>query len=266
MGAFLKKKKFLILNMVSILVFLGIWQLYAQINKTEQYINPKFMPAPTDIMVTFKEYIEAGTLFEHIYISVLRIAEGFGLGTIIAVALGYVMSKHPVFENIVNPIINIFGAIPPYAFMPLFIIWFGVGEKSKIILITFATFLPLLSYTIQGIKSIDPLHLRSARSLGANSWQVFRHVVLKTALPFIIAGMKVSVSLTFSALIVAEMIGADKGLGYIIVDARNWFKVADMFMAMVVIAILSIIVQGLLTLVEKKLFKWKREGINSAIE
>ncbi|MCR4961483.1 MAG: ABC transporter permease [Lachnospiraceae bacterium] len=266
MKKFLKKNTYVLINIVSVIAFFIIWQIYAQANKEHSYINPKFMPAPTDILTTFKKYLDAGTLFENIYVSVLRIAEGFALGTVIAVLLGYLMSKHPVFENIVNPLISFFGAIPPYAFMPLFIIWFGIGEDSKVILITFSAFLPMLSYTIQGIKSIDPLLIRSAKSLGANNLQVFRYVVLKSALPSIIAGMKVSVSLSFSALIVAEMIGADKGLGYIIVDARNYFKVADMFMAMVIIAVLSILIQTGFNFIEKKLFKWKKDGMSSAVE
>lgn len=266
MHAAWKKYRYSMVSVLSVALFIVIWQIYASANMEHGWINPKFIPRPTDILETFQTYIADGSLFRHIGVSLMRIGEGFAIGTLLAVALGYIIAKNRLVESIFTPIINIIGAIPPYAFMPLFIIWFGVGEQSKIILIVVSTFLPLLSYTVQGIKSIDPIHVRSAMSLGAGGWQVFRCVVFKSALPSIIAGMKVSVSLSFSALIVAEMIGADSGLGYIIVDARNWFKVSDMFMSMVVIAILSLIIQAILNQLEKRLFKWKNDGLSAALD
>jgi sulfonate transport system permease protein len=164
------------------------------------------------------------------------------------------------------PIINMIGAIPPYAFMPLFVIWFGVGEKPKLMLITLTTALPIMAAAVQGIRSVNRLHIRSLMTLGANGWQMFRHIIWKTALPYIFSGMKISAQLSFAALVVAEMIGSDVGLGFLIADGRNWFRVPQMFMAMVIIAVLSLVFQGILSFAEKKLFQWKEDGTATAVE
>ncbi|MCR4600485.1 MAG: ABC transporter permease [Clostridia bacterium] len=261
-----KRKRYKVISVVSLIMFFVIWQIYAVLNAKMGWINEAFLPAPTEVLVTFQKFFEEGTLFDHIGISMIRILKGFFVGSIVGVVVGYIMAKLPVFESILQPVINILGAIPPYAFMPLLIIWFGVGEFAKIVMIVLATFIPVLASTIQGVKSIDPLHIRSARTLGCNELQLFHHVIVKTSLPYIMAGMKTSISLCFSALVVAEMIGSDTGLGFIIVDGRNWFKVANMFMAMTSIAILQTVFQTILTMIERKLFKWKKEGLSSAIE
>ena len=261
-----RKRKYTIISVSSLIMFFIIWQAYAMLNEKMGWMNAAFFPAPTDVINTFADFYKEGTLFNNIGVSVYRIIKGFVVGSILGVLLGWIMAKFPVVESILQPIINILGAIPPYAFMPLLTIWFGVGEFAKLVMIVLATFIPILSSTSQGVKSINVLHIRSAKSLGCNEFQLFYHVVVKTALPFIIAGMKTSIGLCFAALVVAEMIGADAGLGFIIVDGRNWFKVGNMFMAMTSIAILQTIFQALLTLIERKLFKWKKDGISQAIE
>lgn len=261
-----KKKNYKIISVLSLIMFFVIWQIYAVLNAKMGWMNKAFLPAPTEVLVTFIKFFKEGTLFVHIGVSLIRIFKGFFIGSVIGVIAGYIMAKITVVESILQPIINILGAIPPYAFMPLLIIWFGVGEFAKIVMIVLATFIPVLASTIQGVKNINPLHIRSAKTLGCNELQLFHHVIVKTALPYIIAGMKTSISLCFSALVVAEMIGSDTGLGFIIVDGRNWFKVANMFMAMTSIAILQTVFQAVLTMLERNLFKWKKEGLSSAIE
>lgn len=260
------KKNYSFVRVISIIVFLVIWELGSVYVKRTQVINPNFLPGPTDVLATGIEYAKDGTLLVNLEASFVRVLKGFGIGSFIAILVGYFMAKYPLVENIIDPIFSMLGSIPAYAFMPLFIIWFGVGEGSKLTLIAFSTCLPVLSYTIQGVKSVDPLLIRSAKSLGANELQVFSRVIFKTELPFVLEGMKISLALSFSALIVAEMMGADKGLGYVIVNARNWFKVSDMFLAMVLIGAMYIVMQSILTFLENWLCKWKKTGVSAAIE
>ena len=260
------KKNYSVLRAASVVGFLIIWQIFAMINKNAEYVNPTYLPSPYEVVLTAIDYIKTGEFFPSVINSLVRVLKGFSIGCLIAIVLGYIMAKHPVIENMIDPIFSVIGSIPAYAFMPLFIIWFGIGEKAKIILIVYSTALPLLSYVIQGIKSVDPILLRSVMSLGANEWQVFWFVVVKSAMPHILTGMEVTLGLTFSALIVAEMMGADSGLGYIIVFSRNWFKVADMFMAMAVIGILYISMKSILRLIEKRVLKWQDTGFERAVE
>lgn len=258
-----KINKSVVVRLLSILSFLLIWQLFCMYNKTAQIMNPVFLPSPTEIFSTIVKYYNDGILFEHVGASLVRIAKGYILGISIAVVLGYIMAKSKIINDILDPLFGIVSSIPPYAFCPLFIIWFGIGETSKTILITYTTLLPMIGYVVQGVKSVDPLLVRSAKSLGANELQVFSKVIVRSALPYILNGMKVCLGLTFAALIVAEMMGASSGLGYIIVNARNWFLVSDMFLSLVLIAIIYTIIKQFLCFIESRLLKWKKSGMDA---
>lgn len=262
----LKVSKYKIIRGCSLLGFFAIWQIFGMLNKEFRFFNPAFLPSPSDVLNVGYSMALDGRLAAHILSSLIRIFVGFATGTAVAVLLGIIITRSSLFESILEPILSMIGPVPAFAFLPLFIIWFGVGEFPKIVLIAFATFLPILTYTVDGIKSVNPVLIRSAYSLGASEFKVFSKVILKSALPNIFVGMRVSLGLTFSALVVAEMMGADKGLGFIISDARNWFKTADMFLAIALIGILNSILDFGLRLISKLLFKWKRGGIKDAVE
>lgn len=259
-------KRYKILNVVSILMFLIIWQIFSTMNETAQWMNPKFLPGPIRIIQTAGEYFQKGTLFTHILASLRRVMIGFLGGTLLAVVVGYICCSNKVISNIVDPVFNFIGPIPAYAFMPLFVIWFGIGELPKYIMIGYVTFFPMLSYTREGINNIDPALIRMAMSLGASSWQIFHKITIKAALPTVIAGMKTSLALIFSGLVVAEMMGSATGLGYIIVDSKNYFRVSDMFMSMFLIAALYLLIYFFINFIESRLFKWKKTGIGAAVD
>lgn len=261
-----KSKKSTIIKVCSLLGFFILWQGICMINTSAQFFNPKFLPSPVDILQTGYEFLMDGTLWLHITSSLYRTICGFALGVIVALVLGILTTSIPLLDNIISPILNMIGPIPVFAFLPMFIIWFGIGEESKIVLIAYATFMPLLTYTVDGIKNTNPVLIRSAKSLGANQFQIFTKVIMKSALPNVFVGMKVSLALTFSALVVAEMMGASKGLGFMINDARNWFKLDQMFLAAALIGVEYTIFYGILSILEKVLFKWKRSGLSSAVE
>lgn len=250
----------------SLLFFFGLWQLISYLNSLNEWFNPVFLPSPAMVIETAYDYIIDGTLIGHIGMSFYRMIVGFVIGVVIAVALGILIATKRDFDNIFSPILNLVGPIPVFAFLPMFLIWFGIGESSKIALIAYATFVPLITYVIDGIKNTDPVLIRSARSLGATPFQVFTKVIFKSAMPHIFAGMKISLALTFSALVVAEMMGASEGLVYIIVNAKNWFKMADMFLAATLIGLEYTFFYGILTLIEKRLFRWKKVGMSKAVE
>lgn len=248
---------------LSIVAFLMIWQSFCMYNETAEMINPVFLPSPLQVFQTMLQYLKDGSLFEHVSASMIRIFEGYFLGIGIAIVLGYFMARLRIMNDILDPLLGIFGSIPPYAFCPLFIIWFGIGETSKIFLITYTTLLPMIGYVVQGVRSVDPLLMRSAKSLGATEVQVFARVLVPSALPYVLNGMKVCLGLTFSALIVAEMMGASTGLGYIIVNARNWFLVSDMFLSLALIALIYTIIKQIICLLEARLLKWKHSGMDA---
>lgn len=253
-------------KILSLVIFFIIWEMASRINVYKGWFNPVFLPSPSLIIQTGYDYFQKGLLFKHIGISLYRMLAGFTIGTIIAVIGGSLIVSFKWIDNMLMPIINMFGPIPVLAFLPMFLIWFGIGEGSKVTLIAYTTFIAMLPYVIDGIKNTDPVLIRSAVSLGASGVQVFTKIILNSAMPNIFTGMKACLGLGFSSLVVAEMMGASSGLGYIIVDAKNWFKMADMFLAAILIGILYTLFFCVLTILENILFKWKKDGITSAVE
>ena len=251
---------------LSLFLFFCIWEFISYMNAQNGWFNPVFLPSPVTVLETAYDYLLDGTLFMHIGVSFYRMITGFVLGVAAALIIGIWVAMSRDADNILSPVLNMIGPIPVFAFLPMFLIWFGIGEASKIALIAYSTFVPMMIYIVNGIKETDPLLIRSAKSLGASDYQVFTKVILNSALPKIFEGMKISLALTFSALVVAEMMGASSGLGYIIVNAKNWFKMADMFMAATLIGLEYTVFYAFLSLIEKHLFRWRNVGSSKAVE
>lgn len=260
-----RNKKELIVSSISLIVFFVIWQVATQLNQTYEWFNPKFLPSPIDIIKTAMEYIKDGTLWLHTSVSIRRILEGFFIGGILAVIIGIIFSNYKMIEAWFSPIINLLGPIPPYALLPIIIIWFGIGEASKVGLIAYCTFMTMLPYIIDGLKNTPPVLIRAATSLGASQRQIFTKVMLPNAVPNIFVGMKVTLAMSFGALMVSEMLGASKGLGYMIINAKQWFKMDDMFLAIIMIGLIYIIMFSIIQFIEHLALKWKTD-VTNAIE
>ena len=246
--------------------FFIIWEILCRMNLSQGWINAKFLPMPTGIIMSIYGYMQDGTLFEHVGVSVKRVLIGYGIGSAIAILLGSLIASFRSLDNICSPILNLFGPIPVMAFLPMFILWFGIGEDSKSILIAYATIIYMVAYVTEGIKNTDPLLIRSSASLGASPLQVFLFVKFQSAFPNIFLGMKGALGAAFGAMVVAEMMGASTGLGYIIVFSKNWFKMDDMIMAAILIGLLYSLIFALLTWIENKLFPWRCLAKGGAVE
>lgn len=264
--ALMRAKQDKYLKVISLIGFLIVWEILARINLQMVWIDPKFIPMSTEIVLAVVSYIQDGTFWGHVGISLYRVFVGFVIGVVLAIIIGGGIASSRVVDNIVSPILNLFGPIPIMAFLPMFVLWFGIGESSKIILVTYATVIYMVSYVSNGIKNTDPVLIRSAYSLGANSMQIFFKVKFQSALPHIFEGMKGALGAAFGAMVVAEMMGASTGLRYIIVFSRNWFRMSDMFMAAIMIGLLYSLIYAVLSLIEDRLFRWRASGASSAVE
>ncbi|MDT8862934.1 ABC transporter permease [Alkalihalobacillus sp. MEB130] len=252
---------------ITVIVFFAMWQVIGMLNLVNGWFNPVFLPTPVAVFEAALHLHGRGELFGHIWSSAWRLGIGFVLGVLIAVILAFLIVKFKVVQNILDPLINMIGPIPPFALLPIFIIWMGVGEMSKLTLITYSTAIPMIAYTVDGIRNVNPSLIRSAMALGANQRQVFSKVIIPSALPPIFVGMRVTLAISFSAMVVAEMIGSYSGLGYLIIDSRNFFQMANMFLAAALIGLLYFIFAFILSLVESRLFRWKQgTQMNDAVQ
>ncbi|MFD1956146.1 ABC transporter permease [Paenibacillus thailandensis] len=260
-----KNKTWTFSSFVPYIAIFLLWEILSRLNIAAHWFNPLFFPPPTEVIRNGWQLAQTGIIADSLWSSTLRIAQGFLLGTVTAIAIAMFMSRFRIVEFWISPLLNLTGPIPALALLPLFIIWFGIGEFPKVLLIAWTTFVPMLTYTLDGLKSVNPLLIRSATSLGASQRQIFTRVILPSAIPNILVGSQVGLGLAFSALIVSEMMGASSGLGYIIVDARNYFKISNMFVAIVLIGLEYSLFSQLLKLVERRVMSWRKGGIRDAL-
>ncbi|MBB5325386.1 sulfonate transport system permease protein [Anoxybacillus tepidamans] len=254
------------LQALPIIMFFIIWEGFTRLNMHFSFVNPVFFPPPSLILINGWELYKSGILFQSVLSSTIRIFIGFVLGASFAVIIALLMGRMKKIEFWFTPIFNMIGPIPALALLPLFIIWFGIGEIPKIVLIAWTTFFPVMTNTLDGIKSVNSSFIRSALSLGAKEHQIYTKIIIPSTLPSIMAGCQISLGLAFSALIVSEMMGAKNGLGYIIVDARNYMKMLNMYVAIVLIGLEYSFFALVFKLIEKKLLSWRIGGFHHAVE
>lgn len=218
------------------------------------------LPSPLEVMTAIARSIADGSLARHVGISLLRVLEGFLLALAIAVPVGMIMGSSQVARGLVEPIVELLRPIPPIAMIPIAILWFGIEELSKVLIIAYGAFFPILLNTVAGFQEVDRTHVRAAQTLGASRLQIFRDVVLRSAYPFIVVGARLGMGMAFIVLVAAELIASSAGLGYLINDGRYAFRTDQIFLGMVSIGVLGYVLNKGLLEAERRLLKWKHVG------
>ena len=256
-GSRLPRGRALALRLAAIVAFLALWSLLSGAVVVLKLFNPIFLPGPWLVLGSVLDMAVRGPLWIHLAATLERVAMGFGVGAALGVALGLAAGHLTPVGNVVEPLVEVLRPIPPLALLPMFIVWVGIGEASKIGFITYATFFPIFLTTVTGVRQIDPLLVRAAQSLGARGVALFTRVILPAALPDILTGLRLGVALAFFVIVISEFIGAEQGLGYLINDGRNFFLVPQMLGAAVVLGLLGYAGNGLVRLLERRLTRWQ---------
>jgi ABC-type nitrate/sulfonate/bicarbonate transport system permease component len=213
------------------------------------------MPAPTSIAKTAAAMIASGELLYNLLASLRREAIAF-LFAATAIPLGMAMGWWRVVYNQVNPVMEILRPIPPLAWIPLSILWFGLGDEQNEFIIFLGMFFPILVNTIVGVKNIEPNLVRAARSLGAPERKVLWRVVLVGALPQIITGVRIGLGVGWMALVAAELVGASSGLGFLINDARSMLRTDTIAVGMLTIGLIGLVIDTAIRLLSRRLLPW----------
>ena len=256
-GSRLPRGRALALRLGAITAFLAFWSLLSGAVVVLKLFNPIFLPGPWLVLGNVLDMAVRGSLWIHLAATLERVALGFGAGAALGVGLGLAAGHLTPIRHIVEPLVELLRPIPPLAMLPMFIVWVGIGEISKVGFITYATFFPIFLTTITGVRQIDPLLLRAAQSLGARGVGLFMRVILPAALPDILTGLRLGVALAFFVIVISEFIGAEHGLGYLINDGRNFFLVPQMLGAAVVLGLLGYAGNGVVRLLERRLTRWQ---------
>lgn len=242
------------LNLGSVAVVLLLWWAATAFD----WVAPIFLPAPGDVLHAAKLTLANGGLFVDIAVSARRVFLGFALAAVVAVPLGIVIGVWRPAKAIVDPFVSLLRPLPSITWIPLTILWLGIGEAQKIAIVFMGSWIYILLYTYESTRRVDPLLLRAARNLGASDIAVMREVILPGALPGIIAGLKVTLAISWSCVLTAEMIAAQNGLGALIWQAKDWGNLPLVLVGMLCISLTVLVADWLMLRLEHLLLPWER--------
>jgi NitT/TauT family transport system permease protein len=236
---------------LSVIIFLVAWEILAE--STTRF---HLMPTPYETALALARLASTGILFENIKASLFRVLSGFTIAFSVAVPLGFLIGWYKTVKELSDPIINLFRVTPPLAFIPLMIIYFGIGELSKIMVITYAAFFVLVVIVYQAVRNVDAVLIKAARVLGAKDRDLFFHVVVPHSVPYIIAGCRVAIGSSWMSVVASELIAAQSGLGYMIEDALRYFDIDVIVGGIIVIGIIGLIMDGIVRYIERRVTVW----------
>lgn len=245
-------------DFATLCVIVGAWEIFAG------YILPSYVstsmnifPPPSAVVATAAEFVHSGELFSDIAASLRRVLIGFSIAVAIAVPMGLSMGIWPEWRRQLHVLIELLRPIPPFAWIPIGLLWFGVGDAQSIFVIVVASFFPILLNTVAGVDSVERIHLRSALSLGANNWNLFSKIILRSAMPSIFVGLRVGLGFAWMVLVASELIGSISGLGNLILDSRNLGLPSLAFMGMIVIGIIGYLLDVGMRWLEQRILRWR---------
>ena len=232
--------------LVAILFVITVWWMIVAQN------NSAIFPTPWQVVTGAWELVKDGTLLEHIEASLLRVGIGFGLAFLVAIPLGLWMGWVSGAYYTLNPLFQMLRPISPIAWIPIAILWFGVGDLSPIFLIFISSVFPMIVQTTVGVRTIDRRYLRAAANFGVSRWVLFRRVVIPAVLPEIIVGMRIGIGVAWLVVVAAEMIALRSGLGYLIMDSRNAGNRYDLVVAaMAIIGLIGFLLDTMMRRLER---------------
>jgi len=238
-------------KLVTFFIVLVAWEIIGR------YVNPLFLASPSAIAIAFVELVRSGELPRAIVTSLVGFLAGISLAIVVGIAIGVVMGRVRMVEYVLEPYVNALYSTPSIALIPLFILWFGVGLASKILIIFALSVFIVIINTFTGVKNLSQSVLDVGGAFGANERQIFRMIILPAALPFIMTGLRLAVGRGILAMIVAEFFTALSGLGGMIVKYGNFFQTAKMFVPIIVVSLFGVLAVELVKHLEVRLAPWK---------
>lgn len=245
------------ISLITALVLFGLWLLITEMG----WVKPLFLPSPLAVWAEFvaamTEGVSNSTLTQHTLASISRVLGAFVLALVTAVPIGILMGVNRVVRGLFDPIIEFYRPLPPLAYLPLIIIWLGIGEFPKVFLIYLAIFAPMAIAARAGVRSVSTEQIHAAYAMGATRSQVITQVILKAALPEIFTGMRIGIGVGWTTLVAAEMVAAHRGLGFMVLNAAEYLASDTVIMGIIVIGVFAFAFDLVIRYLEKLLIPWK---------
>ena len=250
----------LTLSIATLLVLLLVWWMVA----AQQWVSPLFLPPPGQVLaklvtIAGPEGFMDATLWQHLAASLGRIGLALVAAVLTGVPVGIAMGLSPTVRGMLDPLIELYRPVPPLAYLPLMVIWFGIGETSKVLLIWLAIFAPVAMSALAGVRSAQQVRIRAAQALGASKRQLLWYVILPGALPEILTGLRIGLGVGWSTLVAAELIAATRGLGFMVQSAGEFLATDVVLAGIGVIAIIAFILELGLRALTRRLTPWHGE-------
>ena len=252
-GAQTSRTRRALLAVIAVTAVLAVWAALSGLG----FVNHVLVPSPADVARAAAAALRDGSLAKNTAASLLRVVEGFGVAVLVAMPLGIAMGISSTTRGLLEPLIELLRPVPPIAFIPLAILWFGIGETSKVMIIAYGAFFPIFINTMAGLADVDLVHIRAAQTLGAKRYDLFKDVVLPSAFPQMVTGARLGMGMAFIVLVAAELVASSEGLGYLINDARFSFRTDQIFVGIITIGLLGLALNKGLLEAERRLLRWK---------
>ncbi len=248
------------LSLLSVAALLLVWWGVTALN----LVAPLFLPPPQQVLqklllIASPQGFMDATLWQHLGASLTRMLVALFFAALIGIPVGIAMGLSPAIRGLLDPLIELYRPVPPLAYLPLMVIWFGIGETSKILLIYLAIFAPVTLSTLAGVKNAQQVRIRAAQALGATRWQLLRFVILPGALPEILTGLRIGLGVGWSTLVAAELIAATRGLGFMVQSAGEFLATDVVLAGIAVIALIAFSLELGLRALQRRLTPWNGE-------
>jgi NitT/TauT family transport system permease protein len=241
---------------------LTIWELISGSTRDGEFalVDKFWMSQPSDILARLADWIGKGTLWFHMAITLQEMAIGFVIGSVGGVLIGFLLGQNRALARIFDPFIMAFYSIPKLALAPLFILWFGIGLEPKIVLVSTVVFLLVFLNTYSGVRDVDQEVIDVFRLMGASQRDLFTKIVLPSASPWILTGLKLAVPYSLIGAVVGEIMASNKGLGYLLMHSQGQFDTAGLFAAIFILMIMGLLINEIVNRSEERLLRWKSAG------
>jgi ABC-type nitrate/sulfonate/bicarbonate transport system permease component len=251
-----------ILGFGSLVVLLLVWEFLPRLI-TMQEGTKLFFTVPSDIGGTLWQMFATGAIWGPLGVSASAFAIGLSIAIAVGLPVGVLLGRSAALNAMFDPFITAFNATPRLVFLPLFLLWFGLGMWSKVMIVFIGALFPILINTYEGVRNADRVLINVVRSFGATEWGIARLVVVPNALPYIVVGLRLAIGRAVLGVVVAEFFGSEAGLGVVMVRAASRFQVDVVFAGLIVFAALSLLMTGLVKLLEDRLSQWRPQHINA---
>lgn len=241
------------LRLALLVIVLGIWEAVARLG----IIDPFFTGQPTGVAAKLVSWVADGSIFLNTWVTVAEATIGFAISAVLGIALGLLLARYRLLDAVTYPFVDVLNSLPRMALAPLFALWFGLGIGGKVVLVVSVALFNFMINTYTGAKSVDPEYTKLARILGANRRQMIRTIIMPSIAPWVIAAMRFAVAYSLAAAVIAEIVAANHGLGYLIAFTSGVLDTNGQFAALVVLAIVAWVANTGVARLERRLLRWQ---------